>query len=215
LAGGINLYAYTANNPINGVDPAGLNTLFLGGAGYESETKIYASAIVQKMQAAGIPSPEYLPIGTRGGQAGNIWLTLMNMKYANESIPTRNVTDKVCEASNNEGGQRNLVGYSYGSTIAAQAALRIANSGSVIHNLILVGSPISNDSPLYKALTKNSNIRNVYRIDIPNDPFSGGIDVTNISNMNNHFHYISNEQGQQDRLVQQIRNMTYSQMIIP
>src|SRR5690606_14772314 len=42
-----------------------------------------------------------------------------------------------------EGEQFNLAGYSYGSVLQAQIALKLAKSGQVIDNLILIGSPIS------------------------------------------------------------------------
>ncbi|RYZ89468.1 MAG: hypothetical protein EOP04_06740 [Proteobacteria bacterium] len=59
-----------------------------------------------------------------------------------------------------------IIGYSYGSVKGAQEALGMANLGIRVDNEALVGSPISSDSALYKALFSNPNIRNVFRFDI-------------------------------------------------
>jgi pimeloyl-ACP methyl ester carboxylesterase len=71
-----------------------------------------------------------------------------------------------------DGEQFNLAGYSYGSVVQAQVALKMAKEGRVIDNLILIGSPISDDSELFQELIANKNIRNVIRYDIPNDKLS-------------------------------------------
>jgi RHS repeat-associated protein len=71
-----------------------------------------------------------------------------------------------------DGEQFNLVGTSAGSVIQAQAALILAEKGYVIDNLILDGSPIPEDSELYKALTNNKNIKNVIRRDLSGDNVS-------------------------------------------
>ena len=76
-----------------------------------------------------------------------------------------------------EGEQFNLAGYSYGSVLQAHAALKLANSGQKIDNLILIGSPISEKSALYKQLQKNKNIGNVLRIDIDGDKLSNPQDI--------------------------------------
>ena len=68
-----------------------------------------------------------------------------------------------------KGEQFNLTGYSTGSVTMAQAALTLANEGQVIDNLILIGTPILNNSDLYKELSGNKNIKNIIRIDIPGD----------------------------------------------
>jgi RHS repeat-associated protein len=71
-----------------------------------------------------------------------------------------------------EGEQFNLAGYSYGSVVQAQAALRLADGGQIIDNLILIGSPISDKSDLMKDLKGNKNIKNVIRYDIKGDLLS-------------------------------------------
>lgn len=86
---------------------------------------------------------------------------------------SQNMADNPLE----EGEQFNLAGYSYGSVVQAHAALRLANKGQKIDNLILIGSPISDKSPLYKQLKNNKNIGNVIRIDIEGDKLSNPQDI--------------------------------------
>ena len=76
-----------------------------------------------------------------------------------------------------EGEQFNLAGYSYGSVLQAQVALKLANSGQVIDNLILIGSPIGDNSDLYKELSGNKNIKNILRYDLKGDALSNPQDV--------------------------------------
>jgi RHS repeat-associated protein len=203
----LNRYAYCRNNPLIFFDPTGHNTVWLGGAGTESNTANYSNSIVQKMDALGVAKPEYVPISTFAGHFSNIFLfTLPNSYVENNSLASNAVTNKIISASNDEGGQRNFVGYSYGSTMAAQSALKVADSGVLVNNLVLIGSPISIDSPLFEQLTSHNKIGSVTRIDIPNDPFSDGIDL-NIKiwyNMKNHFYFDNNDFNQQDQLSQAI-----------
>jgi hypothetical protein len=67
------------------------------------------------------------------------------------------------------GEQVNLCGYSTGSVIMAQVALNLADSGQNIDFLVLIGSPISNASPLYKDLSSRPRVKRIIRIDIPGD----------------------------------------------
>jgi surfactin synthase thioesterase subunit len=76
-----------------------------------------------------------------------------------------------------EGEQFNLAGYSYGSVLQAQVALELANSGQVVDNLILIGSPISDKSDLYKQLSENKNIKNILRYDFKGGKLSNPRDV--------------------------------------
>ena len=74
-----------------------------------------------------------------------------------------------------KGEQFNLSGYSTGSVIMAQAALMLANGGTSIDNLILIGTSIKEDSDLYKELKNNPNIKNIIRIDIDGDNVQEGL----------------------------------------
>ena len=56
--------------------------------------------------------------------------------------------------------------------LQAQVALRLADKGIKVDNLILIGSPISDQSPLYKEITDNPKIGKVIRNDIAGDKLS-------------------------------------------
>ena len=203
------------------------NTVLVGGAGFEKDTKIYMKQWEEKFEKAGVVKPEYVPIG-QGAHPGNITTTLLNMGGDIPYVLSDNITrhgpvNKIVEASNDDGGQRNIVGYSYGSVMTAHAALDMANQGIYVDNVGLVGSPISSDSKLYQELNSHKNIGNVERFDIPNDAFSNGIGfdinidsekgLLNIPNqlknqigtqINNHFYYVGNQNGQQDNLAREV-----------
>ncbi|MFN9808097.1 MAG: alpha/beta hydrolase [Deltaproteobacteria bacterium] len=85
------------------------------------------------------------------------------------------VVRRAVAGSDSNGGQRNVVGYSYGSVVGAHAALELARQGQRVDNLVLVGSPIHDGSDLQRALLDHANIGNVLRVDIHGDPASNGI----------------------------------------
>ena len=71
-----------------------------------------------------------------------------------------------------DGEQLNLAGVSAGSVLTAQTALLLANEGTRVDNVILIGSPISEDSELFKSLKNNSNIGNVILKNLEDDPIT-------------------------------------------
>jgi pimeloyl-ACP methyl ester carboxylesterase len=70
------------------------------------------------------------------------------------------------------GDPYNLMGYSYGATLAAQQALYDAKAGIKVDNLVLLGAPINAD--LLKAVQSNPNIGNVITKNINWDPIKAG-----------------------------------------
>lgn len=71
--------------------------------------------------------------------------------------------------------QFNLIGYSYGSLMAAQTAHVYANNGHIVDHLVLIASPIDGD--FLEKLQKNKNIKKVIVINLRqyNDPIYAGI----------------------------------------
>jgi pimeloyl-ACP methyl ester carboxylesterase len=71
--------------------------------------------------------------------------------------------------------QFNLIGYSYGSLLAAQTAKFYANQGHIVDHLVLIGSPI--DGTFLANLQANRGIRKVIVIDLKEhgDPIYAGI----------------------------------------
>ena len=74
-----------------------------------------------------------------------------------------------------DAGQFNLIGYSYGSLLAAQTAHFYANQGHVVDHLVLIGCPI--DTTFLGKLKANTRIRKVVVIDLKEhgDPIYAGI----------------------------------------
>jgi LysM repeat protein len=152
-----------ASNP----DPARGLTVYLGGAGNNGA---YIPDQVLALQGAGIPGAVEGTF-TRGmvldASEGSLrlrdrWQFDKGMgtwgPYKNEldwSIP--NITG--IQFPENMTGQFNLVGYSYGSLVAAQSAIYHADQGRYVDNLVLIGSPIS--AEFLGELRANSNIGNV------------------------------------------------------
>jgi len=173
-------------------DPNGEETYFVNGAGNDPGKWGYSQKIVTALQNAGISDVKHVPITQ--GQFSDQFYSIISNTSDSRYITTRtrfyddviikqrlesntatlvDAVNKDISAGNiGEGEQLNLVGYSFGSVVTANAALELASKGTTVNNLVLIGSPVSTNSELYKALSSNSNIKNIIRIDIANDRFS-------------------------------------------
>lgn len=72
-------------------------------------------------------------------------------------------------------GQFNLIGYSFGSLLAAQSALYYADKGQTVDHLVLIGSPISNE--MLDEARKHPHIINivVHDLNAHGDPIYAGM----------------------------------------
>ncbi|MEG3640105.1 alpha/beta fold hydrolase [Magnetococcus sp. PR-3] len=87
----------------------------------------------------------------------------------------RDVQDSNFSKFGHEGEQFNLVGYSYGSLQAAQAAMDYADQEETVDNLVLIGSPIK--KAFLEKLHQHPNIKHVHVLDLAHrgDPLYAGI----------------------------------------
>jgi RHS repeat-associated protein len=200
-------YSYAINRPTVAIDPDGKRVYFIGGAGNDPESQgwNYVNRWGNYFAQAGMNF--YRVNATRGTNEDLRFTSMYrNTGYENISTTmypsamggfgttsynaeTRPVQDDMIDATvsmyenqlkNNplqEGEQFNMAGYSYGSVLQAQAALRLADSGQVIDNVILIGSPISDKSDLMKQMKNNPNIKNVIRYDFSGDLLSNPKDI--------------------------------------
>lgn len=120
------------------------------------------------------------------------------------------------------GAQFNLIGYSYGSSLAAQTALAYARRGVVVDHLILIGSPIGPE--LKTALLNNPRI-NVHFVDLREygDPIYPGMSMGEVASAvptlvrqmiedkgEGHFYYAHDVSDSDDRiraLARQVYNL--------
>lgn len=198
---GISSYSYAANNPNVFTDPDGKRLFFVGGAGNDADGWEYITRWGNFMTEAGIRN--FVRINASNGRSGDIAFTnryrtsgtyypsplifdTRNSFIGSRQLPVEHdaidmaieqIQDNLAENSLEEGEQFNLAGYSYGSVLQAQVALRLANDGQYIDNLILIGSPIPDDSRLMRQLQGNENIGRVLRVDIDGDLLSNPSDV--------------------------------------
>jgi RHS repeat-associated protein len=194
-------YQFASNTPIQAVDLDGLEAFFVAGAGgdaigwnYTQRFKkiftkagfdfipIEASHAFVFTQKLGIPPTGDMNFTNKFRTSP--WVSVPKndntLTGSIDQVNTRlaSIDKSVLKVVNTikdnrvEGKQTNLLGYSYGSIVMAHAALAAADAGITIDNLILIGSPISDQSELYKSLFKHPHINNVIRYDIPGDLLS-------------------------------------------
>jgi RHS repeat-associated protein len=196
----VSAYTYVLNNPSNAVDPDGKRIYYVAGAGNDASGWNYSAKWKAAIQDAGIQG--FVRINATHGGQGDLLFTAWHRSSSTEPVSstrggpwgpvstlTRPIEDEQIDnaigqikadlAKNKlaDGEQLNLIGYSYGSVLQAHVALRLANSGQVVDNVFLVGSPISDKSQLYKDLKDNKNIKNVQHINIKDDLLSNPKDV--------------------------------------
>ncbi|TGE76349.1 hypothetical protein C7Y70_19470 [Pseudoalteromonas sp. KS88] len=140
-------------------------TYFFGGAGIDGD---YIGDMVTAFQEAGI-SDVHAVSGPRWSMNDGEYPLLgtgldafIGVLALNEEINLGDRINSTPERLINKGdgkGQFNLVGYSYGSLVAAQVAMTRVKKGGTVDNLVLVGSPI--DSSFLKTLRSTPAIKNV------------------------------------------------------
>jgi hypothetical protein len=174
---------------------------FVGGAGDKENTDKYSEEIVKKMNDKGM-NAHYIYTERSEGTPGKLGRALRS----NLNLGEINAVHTIEDSYDRSDGQYTLVGYSMGSVDATYAAIRNARDGKVVDNLILIGSPIKENSHLMRNINKEDNIKNVIRYDIPDDPLAPTVDLSKAvkTKGEKHFFYTNNEDGQQDALVNDI-----------
>jgi hypothetical protein len=186
----ISAFSAYGNNPIIYIDPDGKRLYFVAGAGNDPGGKWkYPQRFKKIWENKGIAN--FRILDATHGSKGDMLFTEMFRNNPTTLVPRvgiykatdfemikktadKIVNDLMCQPLQN-GEQLNLAGYSYGAVLQAYVALELVERGVKIDNLILIGSPTPDDSPLYKSLMKAKQeglIGNVIRDDIKGDLFS-------------------------------------------
>ncbi|WP_454722216.1 MULTISPECIES: hypothetical protein [Cupriavidus] len=147
-------------------------TLYWGGAGLDGP---YVQPQLEAFRKAGIAHC-FVGLTNSGsvayGQAG----TLIDAIRSGLVVRFRDDSEwTITSGMAAEAPQFDLVGYSYGSLLAAQTAWSYARAGHVIDHLVLVGSPIDGD--FLTDLRRHPNIRKVIVMDLRDrgDPIHAGM----------------------------------------
>ncbi|WP_041742209.1 thioesterase domain-containing protein [Collimonas fungivorans] len=140
-------------------------TLYWGGAGLNGP---YINDQIQTLLKIGIQHV-YRGVNTTGNEKTDALWTATTLRYQDTDEWT------ITSGLDNPSGQFNLIGYSYGSLLAAQTANFYANQGHIVDHLVLIGCPI--DSGFLNSLIMNKNIKNVIRINLTSadDPLYAGM----------------------------------------
>jgi pimeloyl-ACP methyl ester carboxylesterase len=140
-------------------------TLYWGGAGLNG---IYLEDQLKAFQEAGIQHI-YRGTNTTGSEKTDALWSGTSLRYED--------TDEwvISKGLDTPAPQFNLIGYSYGSLLAAQTANFYANQGHIVDHLVLIGSPVDRDF-----LAKLKSHRNVKKLIILNltqhgDPIYAGM----------------------------------------
>lgn len=144
-------------------------TYFFPGAGMDGR---YIQPLVQSLYEAGIKSAMYVDRDKwSGGTAFDAGIGSVLGRDYDPRFPM------LLRHSTSNASQFNLIGYSYGSIIASQLAAKYAIKGTVIDNLVLIGSPISME--FLQRLRNIVQIKKLIIIDLNEygDPIFAGMSV--------------------------------------
>ncbi|MGT2511719.1 hypothetical protein [Cupriavidus basilensis] len=156
--------------------PPPRGTLYLGGAGLDGG---YVQPLLDAFRKAGIAHCiAGLPYTASASMPDGYEFagTLLDAIRSGMLIRSRDDSEwTITGGMAAEAPQFNLIGYSYGSLLAAQTAWSYARAGHVIDHLVLVGSPI--EAGFLAHLRSHENIRKTVVIDLKQlgDPIYAGM----------------------------------------
>jgi hypothetical protein len=152
------------NEPIDVVvplEPSPGGTIYWGGAGLDGP---YIRLTLDAFRNAGISNLYVGMTNTASQKFGQVG-TIIDAMRAGLLVRYEDVDDwKLTSGMNASEGQFNLIGYSYGSLLAAQTANYYAKNGHSIDHLVLIGSPI--DEGFLGKLRASPNIKRVVVINL-------------------------------------------------
>jgi RHS repeat-associated protein len=167
-SGDLNLYRYCGNNPLNLVDPTGLETIIIHGIGAGHEPG-YSGQLADQLRAQGEVVWEF----HWSGDIGDTGKTISSFKEAASFVSAR---------STSKGESFNVIAHSYGGLISYSA---ISSSNVSVDNYITMGSPLGNVS----TPSNVSNWTNFFSFIDPISSYSFG--ANNIPVLSNHTGYWS------------------------
>jgi pimeloyl-ACP methyl ester carboxylesterase len=164
--------------PAQGDSRKSAGTFYWGGSGLDGA---YVEAQLQALRKAGILRVYACLDDTAnhflGERAGPLWdAARLGLAIRHENRGTWFVR----EGLDDHAPQFNLIGYSYGSLLAAQTANFYARQGHRVDHLVLIASPIAKD--FLETLKTNRNIKKLIIIDLTRygDPIHAGISQTDL-----------------------------------
>lgn len=147
-------------------------TYFLGGAGLNG---LYIPKLIESFRQAGIKSAIHLD--REKWSAGQGIDASIGVFFGREYDPRFPMLLRAYPSAHK---QFNLIGYSYGSLIAAQLAVKYAKRGSAVDHLVLIGSPIGEN--FLKMIKGMKTIKQVIIINLDDhgDPIYAGMAASEI-----------------------------------
>jgi hypothetical protein len=147
-------------------------TLYWGGAGLDGA---YIAPKLQAFKTAGI---QHVNVGLTNTATQSIGAAGMFVDALRAGLTIRyedNDEWTISKGMDGAATQFNLIGYSYGSLLAAQTANFYAKQGHVVDHLVLIGSPI--DADFLRTLRARRNIKKIVVVDLKErgDPIYAGI----------------------------------------
>jgi hypothetical protein len=148
-------------------------TLYWGGAGLDGD---YITPTLTAFRNAGIKN---ISVGLTNTATRDVPKkigivgTFVDAIRAGLIIRYEDDSDWTISTGMSNGEQFNLIGYSYGSLLAAQTANFYAKNGITVNNLVLIASPI--DADFLKHLKNSKNIKKVTVLNIKGDDIYAGI----------------------------------------
>jgi hypothetical protein len=142
---------------------------FFAGAGHDTDSTGYIDGFRRAFAQAGLS--DFTDTNVSSGTRPTDITTTMALYQGPTSltIPAAEAVSKGTVAAGTAvpTGQRNLIGYSFGGAVAASVARQLADTGTVIDNLVLIATPIS--FQFLRGEQIAANIKRVIVVNLPND----------------------------------------------
>ncbi len=147
-------------------------TIYWGGAGLDGP---YVQPQLNAFGVAGIQHCYVGKTNTATRYAAGIVGTLVDALRAGINIRYEDDGEWRLAGMNQPAEQFNLIGYSYGSLLAAQTARYYADRDHTVNNLVLIGSPI--DADFLKSLRSHPSIKKTVVVNLAQygDPIHAGM----------------------------------------